>query len=60
MEISLDMDDIPFIEGRTIYASFPWGWRTSHWWHAPVGYCSHHGLIKRWQLDCYEQAELWV
>jgi hypothetical protein len=25
MEISLDVDDIPFIEGRTICASFLWG-----------------------------------
>jgi hypothetical protein len=24
MEISLDVDDIPFIEGRMICASFPW------------------------------------
>jgi hypothetical protein len=30
MEISLDVDDISFIEGRTICASFPWGRRTSH------------------------------
>jgi hypothetical protein len=30
MEISLGVDDIPFIEGRTICASFPWGRRTSH------------------------------
>jgi hypothetical protein len=30
MEISLDVDGIPFIEGQTICTSFPWGRRTSH------------------------------